>query len=147
MKRSKLLSGAVAVVMGLGLLAVTGRAWAQSSSHTSSHTKTKTKTESYMVVELGGQYKVISASTLKDEKKRVEEDNKKAIELWQDEVKAGSKTEAPVKKKLIVKKAGFKTQKGADEYVQVLKEKDQEEGKESTEGKPGVNPAAKKPVF
>jgi len=76
--------------MGLGLLAVTGRAWAQSSSHTSSHTKTKTKTESYMVVELGGQYKVISASTLKDEKKRVEEDNKKAIELWQDEVKAGS---------------------------------------------------------
>jgi hypothetical protein len=146
MKRSRLLSAIVGVVVGMGLLAATGRAGAQSSSH---HSKSATKTESYMVVECGGEYKVIRTSSLKDEKKRVEDDYKKALDLWQDEIKAGSKSERPIKKIIVVKKGGFKTQKGADEYVATLKEKDQEEGKDSKEGKEGTNPAdkGKKVVF
>jgi hypothetical protein len=141
MKRSKLLSAVVGVVVGMGLLAVTGRAWAQRPA------KSTSKTESYMVVEVGGEYKVIRTSALKDEKKRLEDDYKKAVDLWQDEIKAGSKSDRPVKKIILVKKGGFKTQKGADDYVAKLKEKDQEEGKDSKEGKEDTNPAGKKVVF
>jgi hypothetical protein len=97
-----------------------------------------------MVIEVGGEYRAIRTSTLKDEKKRIEDDYKKALELWQDEVKVDSKAKRPTKKTIIVKKSGFKTQKGADECVQKLKEEDQEEGKDS---KDGTNPAGKKVVF
>ena len=137
----------------MGLLAAGGTAWAQQTSHTTSHTKTKTKTESYMVIEVGGEYRAIRTSALKDEKKRVETDYKKALDLWQDEVKVDSKAKKPAKLTVTVKKSGFKTQKGADEYLAKLKEEDQEAGKDSKdskntkEGKESTDPAGKKVVF
>jgi hypothetical protein len=145
MKKSRLLSGVLGVVVGMGLLAVTGRAWAQSSRPAKS--TSKTKTESYMVIEVGGEYRAIRTSALKDEKKRIEDDYKKALDLWQDEVKVDSKAKRPTKATVIVKKGGFKTQKGADEYLAKLKEEDQEAGKDSKEGKESTNPAGKKVVF
>jgi hypothetical protein len=112
----------------VGLLAVTGQAWAQSSKHHTS--KSANKTESYMVVEVKGEYRVISSSAMKDETKRLDEDYKKAIALWEDENQAGAQKPKPIKPKVIVKKRGFKTHEGADEYLRALKEKDQGEGKD-----------------
>jgi hypothetical protein len=152
MKKSVLLFGFAAVVAGVGLLGVARQAQGQSTTHKTP--KTGKTVEAYTVVQIIGEnengrgapadpatqavpstYKVIRSSALKDEKKRIDDENKKAKDEFSDEVKINPSAKRPVTIKLTVVRAGFKTQKVADEYVAQLKEKEKEkeEGKDATE--------------
>jgi hypothetical protein len=104
-----------AVVVG-GLLAVQG-AVAASMRRVNS---TSTANETYMVIKVGDEYRAIRSNSMKDEKKRIEDENKKALIEWKDAIKSDPKTERPVLLFIRVIKPGFFTQKGAEEYIAKL---------------------------
>jgi hypothetical protein len=81
-----------------------------------------TANETYLVVQIGDEYKVVPKSRLKDEQKRIEEDYKKAFKEWQDLRKIEPDAKRPVK--YIIKRIGtpFQTEKIAQEEVQRLKD-------------------------
>jgi hypothetical protein len=147
MKRSLAVSGFVAVVVGLGLLGVAQQARGQTSSKPHPSKTSSSKTQSFTVVQIGDEYKVINSSSLADEKKRVNDDNKKKRDEWEDERKADPSLKRPVTLVVKVIKSGFKTQKGADEFVVKLKEKDKEEGKDAKDAKDGKTPDGKRPTY
>jgi hypothetical protein len=82
------------------------------------------KEESYIVIQEGEDYKAITASSYNDEVKRLKDDYKQKMDLWQDDRK--SDPTIPQPKKIIPKKVmtGFKTQQGAKDYIDKLLDKE-----------------------
>jgi hypothetical protein len=79
--------------------------------------------ETFIVVQIGDDKKIIHASELTTEKKRVADDYKKAMDDYKTAHKTDKNAEKP--KKLIVKKLPktFKTQQDAQDYLDKLDEK------------------------
>ncbi|MGA2621883.1 MAG: hypothetical protein ABSF26_30140 [Thermoguttaceae bacterium] len=121
MKRSlvSLLVAAAVVVGGVFVLPASALAEVK-------HTKTsnKSKVETYVVVKVGDDYKVLSTSSLAAEEKRIKEDNKKKQQEWEDTRRADPSIERPVPVKLKRIESGFKTQEGAQKYIEKLQEKE-----------------------
>ncbi len=138
MKRSIVsLAVAAAVVVG-GVFILSASAKAQSHHN---RTTTKSKVESYVVVKISGQtrtgapagdqaaaadeYKVFSTTALATEEKRIKDDNKKKLEEWEDARRADPSLERPVRVRIKRIASGFKTQEGAQKYIDEIKEKEE----------------------
>jgi hypothetical protein len=78
--------------------------------------------DTYYVVQIGEEYKVVAKSRFKDEQKRLDDDYKKALKEWLDRRRIEPDAKRPVK--LIIKKIGtpFQTEKVAQEEAQKLKD-------------------------
>jgi len=76
--------------------------------------------ETYMVIQIGDEIKVVSNTQYKDEDKRVKEENKQKMTEWKDELKNDPK--APRPQNVVIKKlkTGYKLQKIAQEYADKL---------------------------
>ena len=96
--------------------------------------KTTTKVETYAVIQIGEEIKVIPRSQLTSENKRVDEDYKRDMKAYKDAGKGKDKVEIPkpVKKKVVLKKS-CKNKDEADEYVKKLsQDKDEPKVKKTT---------------
>jgi hypothetical protein len=146
MRKCVALSRFAAIVVGIGLLGVVQQAPGQTGSHShpSKSSKSSAKTQSYMVIQIDSEYKVISSSSFNDEKKRLADDYKAKRGAWEDERKVNPDAKPPVQSAIKTIKTGFKTQKWADEYVAKLKEKEKEQGGDSKDSK---TPAGNRPTY
>jgi hypothetical protein len=96
--------------------------------HTKSTTKpapkTTTKVETYVVIQIGEEFKAIPSSQLAAEKKRVAEDYKRDMETYKDNMKKTGKDKVeiskPVKKKVTVLKTSCKNKEAVDDYIKKL---------------------------
>ena len=100
--------------------------------------KTSTKTETYAVIQIGEEIKVVPGSQLASEKKRVAEDYKREMKAYQDSKKEAGKGKdkveipKPVQKKVKVLKSSCKNQKEAIEYREkLLQDKDEPKTKKA----------------
>jgi hypothetical protein len=122
MSRSCFLS----LVSGAVLMAVlVPPAGASSSpSHHSSSTKSSSSKphETYAVIQIGEEYKVISQSQISSEQKRVADKYTQDMKSWKDSKKK-DKGEKPEKLTVKVLKRSLRTQQDAQEYCDKLKEK------------------------
>jgi hypothetical protein len=94
--------------------------------------KTTTKAETYAVIQIGEEIKVVPGSQLASEKKRVAEDYKREMKAYQDSKKEAGKGKdkveipKPVQKKVKVLKSSCKSEKEAIEYRdKLLQDKDE----------------------
>jgi len=84
--------------------------------------KTTTKAETYVVIQIGEEIKVVPGSQLASEKKRVAEDSKKEAGKGKDKVEIPK----PLQKKVKVLKSSCKSEKEAIEYRdKLLQDKDE----------------------
>ena len=124
--------------------------FAASAAHAGVAVKSKSNkpaNDTYMVVKIINEnktdqpveYKVITTSQLKDEEKKVKEDNAQKMKEWRDEKKADPT--APPPKRILLKKipklTGFETQKVAQEQADKLKQQDAD--KDAGDAKPKSN--------
>jgi hypothetical protein len=123
MTKTKLFCFAAAAVIG-GIVIVQR---VEAAPYRPAKTNTQAN-ESYTVVKIGDDYKAIHSTGIKDEKKRIDDENKKALNEWKDAIKSDPKAERPVPLFLRVIKPGFLTQKGADEYIAKLLEDEDAKG-------------------
>jgi hypothetical protein len=130
MKKSLLLSFFVAISLVGGACLSALAADHHSSSSSPRPGKGASSNQTYVVVQIGEEYKVLDSSRINDEKKDLKKKYEEKMKEWQDLRKSDPKLERPVRLNLRIIKSGFKTQKGADEYRQTLEEKDT--GKDKT---------------
>ena len=83
------------------------------------------------MIKVGDEYRAIRSNGMKDEQKRVDDENKKALDEWKDAVKSDPKAERPARLVIRRIKTGFLTQKGADEFIAKLVEEDDAKGGKS----------------
>jgi hypothetical protein len=102
-------------ILALCLLAPSG-AYAQKGKSKA------TAPETYMVVKIGDEYKVLGTTRLKDEEKRIKDEYNTKYKEWQDEKKSDPQAPRPVKPTIKKIKTGYLTQKVAQEYADKLKE-------------------------
>ena len=115
-----------------GMIACAWLASVGGSSAFGQGTKAKTKAETYAVIQIGEEIKVIVGSQLASEKKRVAEDYKRDMKAYQDSKKNAGKgadkveVPKPVLKKVKVLKSSCKSEKEAIEYRdKLLQDKDE----------------------
>lgn len=89
--------------------------------------------ETYMVIKVGDDYRAIRTTDLSEEKKRVKEDYDQAMKEWHDAKKIDANAKAPVRQTILTIQSGFKTMKGAEEYIAVREKK---EGKDPSRTNP-----------
>ncbi len=89
---------------------------------------TKKAPEQWVVVKIGDDYKAIRSTEVSNEKKKLADDYKKALEDWKDLRKSDPKAPRPMRVKFKIVKSGFSTEKGAKEYIdKVVEEGDQKD--------------------
>jgi hypothetical protein len=98
---------------------------ADSSAAPNTKSKTKPKVELYDVIQIGDELKVIKCCDLANEKKRVKDENDKALKEWtrakkKDPASAGDK---PAKLAVKIRKANLKSKEDADDERDKLQEK------------------------
>jgi len=98
------------------------QAFAQPRSGGSRGSKTGTTNETYMVIQIGDEYKVVTATQYKEEEKKVKEDNDQRLTEWKDEIKNDPKVPRPQKVVIKKLKSGYKVQRIAQEYADKLKD-------------------------
>ncbi len=86
---------------------------------TSKYHKTQ-KDETYMVIKVGDTYKAIATSRYKDEKKKVEDDNKEKLKEWHDLIKTDSTAPKPKQASIKIIKRDYETEKVAQDYADKL---------------------------
>ena len=123
MRTVKVVASPVVIFLGAAMwLGLPGLAQATTPHHSG------TKTESYNVVQIveetKSEYKVIPASQMKAENKRIEDEYKGRLKNWRDERKIDPTTPRPIKATIKIMRLGFETQTVADEYKKKLEDKD-----------------------
>jgi hypothetical protein len=118
------------------LLAMSVPAAAQPRTPRSTPRPSTSSNQTYIVIQIGDDYKVIESSRLKDEEKDVKKKYQDEMKRWADEKKTDPKAERP--KKVTIKKypTTFKTQEGAQKYRDQLLEKNDKGGKADKGGLP-----------
>jgi hypothetical protein len=100
---------------------------AQQTDHSASKAQTPVAKETYNIVEVGKEYQVVTASGLKELKKRMDDEYKTAKKAYddakKDKNKKGAVPEKPEKKTVKTVKTGIKTQEKAQEELQKLAKK------------------------
>jgi hypothetical protein len=100
-------------------------------------TGTPASKETYSIVEVGKEYQIVTAASLKDLKKRLKDEfnsaKKAYLEAKKDKNNKGVTLEKPEEKtvKVIPGKSGYKTQEKAQEELQKLQEEREKGGKKS----------------
>jgi len=122
MKKSLLPTIAISVSAFAILLLSSSGAYGQPRPGSSRSGKSGTTNETYMVIQIGDEYKVVTTTQYKDEEKKVREENEQKMTEWKDEIKNDPK--APRPQKVVIKKlkTGYKVQKIAQEYADKLKD-------------------------
>lgn len=80
----------------------------------------KSANESYIVIKIGEEYKVITARSFSDEQKQLADKYKDDVKKWQDDIKTDPKTPKPIKQNALKMPKIFKTQEGANKYKDQL---------------------------
>jgi len=123
MRKSFFLPFLVTSLAALGLFLSPLYAQRQSSRTRNRSTTTSSKSnDTYTVVQIGDDFRVINSSDLKEEKKRIEDDYKKLVKEWEDRKKIDPDAERPTKPIVKIKMSNFKTQTIANEYARQLQE-------------------------
>ena len=117
MKKFFLSAVAISVSMFAWSLAAPSAAYAAGSPKNAN----TPKNETYIVIKVGDEYKVIGTSHYKDEQKKATDDYTQKLKEWKDERKTDPNAPHPVK--AIIKRIGtpYETQKIAQEYADKLK--------------------------
>lgn len=144
MKKSVVLPLLMVVSLAAGIFLAPTGALGQSRStrsKTTSRPKAQVSNESYVVVQIGDEYKAIRSTAVNDESKRLGTEYTKAMKDWPEDHKKDPTKEKPVKLTLRKIKTGLKSQQEATDYIKTLQEKDdaKPDGKEKA--------AEKKTVF
>jgi hypothetical protein len=128
MKKS-ILMVSMAVVIGIAWLAAADRACGQTRKPANKAKPT------YAVCKIGEKYEVISSTEMKNKRKQITDQNKKAMDKYNDDLKADPKTPKPERVILKVLKSGFKTQEGAQDFLKAQQEKDEAGGDDKDKSK------------
>jgi hypothetical protein len=98
--------------------------------------------ETYMVIKIGDEIKVIASSQYKEEETKVKKDNEDRMAEWQDLKK--NDPQAPRPQKIVIKKlkTGYRFQKIAQDYADKLKEEQEAKDGGPT---PDANPMPPRP--
>jgi hypothetical protein len=104
----------------------------------------KTKDETYIVIKITDErveYKAITQTSLKEERKRIEDDYKQRYKEWLDARKTDPNIPRPVKPIIrTMPGATFQTQKGAQDYADKFnKEEEEKNGKKDEVPNNGPN--------
>ena len=86
------------------------------------HRNNYTASETYMVIKVGDEYKVVPTSRLKDEEKRVKDEYAEKLKEWQDLRRIDPGALRPQKVAVKKIKTGYLTQKIAQEYADKLRD-------------------------
>jgi hypothetical protein len=115
-----------AIALSVFILAVSFLAPSAASAAPSPKRAATPAAETYMVVKIGDDYKVLGSAHLKDEEKRLKDDYAQKMKEWHDLKKTDP--QAPAPQKLVIKKIpklnGYLTQTKAQEAADKLKEEE-----------------------
>jgi hypothetical protein len=121
------------------LLGVVGLLRLPTVAMAATHHATHNKVDSYIVVQINdeskSEYKVVSSSQMKSEKKRIADEYKGRVKAWNDDRKTDPTIPKPVQATLKIMKDGFETQEGADRYKKKLEDDDAGNGDKTDKDK------------
>ncbi len=124
---------ALLAAVGLGLMSNEAQA---AGGRPAAGGKTGKQDETYMVIQVGEEFRAIRTSSLKDEEKKVADDYKDAMKAWRDAKKSDPKAPRPAKLIVVKKKSNFETEEGAKKYIDTLQDDaDKKGGKGKTDKK------------
>jgi hypothetical protein len=119
MTKSVLMSLVVAATIAAGSL-FTATGWCGDSSRPARGSGKGAAQDTYQVMKIDDEYKVVTTKSIKDEKKRVTEEFSAKVKEWQDEKKTDPTLKRPTPPRVTVIVTKFNTQKGAQDYVDKL---------------------------
>jgi hypothetical protein len=134
----------------LGMLALLGAAIASvlatpAGSVAQAAAQKKPPAETWAVVQIGDDMKVISTSQIKSEQKKITDDYNAAMKKYKEDKKKDPDAEKPVKQKFKVLKRNCKTKEEAEDFLQKKQdEADQKAGQKDDSKKDGSTAAKKK---